>query len=167
MEGFAKLWIDYHTNGKMEYYEEYHRSLEYHIAKRSYYENEQASSLMELTHKKKLTYSVNDFYENGSDASRDHDNDGLNDAFDDDDDNDNILDVDEVDGAFGNYRYDHDNDGIWDMTDLDDDNDGLSDWFESNDGNPLTGQFDHDNDGSDDHLDTDDDDDGILDELEV
>ena len=33
------------------------------------------------------------------------------------------------------------------MTDGDDDNDGLSDWWEQNDGNDLTGQFDHDNDG--------------------
>ena len=65
MEGYPKLWIDYHPNGKMEYYEEYHRNLIYHIAKRSYFENEQASSLMELTHKKKLTYSLNEFYENG------------------------------------------------------------------------------------------------------
>ena len=53
------------------------------------------------------------------------------------------------------------------FTDTDDDNDGLADWFEINDGNPLTGQFDHDNDGSDDHEDADDDGDGILDELEA
>ena len=77
------------------------------------------------------------FYANGSDASRDHDNDGLNDSIDTDDDNDNILDVDEVGGAWSSYRYDHDNDGIWDASDLDDDNDGLSDWFEANDGTML------------------------------
>ena len=78
-----------------------------------------------------------------------------------------ILDVDEINGATGAYRYDHDNDGIWDATDNDDDNDGLLDWFEQNDGNSLTGQFDHDNDGLDDNEDDDDDDDGILDELEA
>ena len=55
----------------------------------------------------------------------------------------------------------------WDMTDTDDDNDGLSDWFEANDGNPLTGQFDHDNDGLDDHEDDDDDNDGIEDIFEL
>lgn len=65
MEGYPKLWIDYHNNGKMEYYEEYHKGLMYHIAKRSYYENGQASSLMEMTHKKKLTYSLTEYYENG------------------------------------------------------------------------------------------------------
>ena len=53
------------------------------------------------------------------------------------------------------------------MTDTDDDNDGLSDWFENNDGNGLTGQFDHDNDGLADYVDDDDDNDGILDSLEA
>ena len=109
----------------------------------------------------------NDAGPNGEDFTRDHDNDGSNDADDTDDDNDDILDVDEVGGATGTYRYDHDNDGIWDSTDTDDDNDGLSDWFETNDGNSLTGQFDHDNDGSDDNEDDDDDNDGIEDILEV
>jgi hypothetical protein len=56
---------------------------------------------------------------------------------------------------------------MWDLSDTDDDNDGLTDWFEANDGNPLTGQFDHDNDGLDDHEDDDDDNDGILDVLEA
>ena len=79
----------------------------------------------------------------------------------------NILDVDELDGANGQWRYDHDNDGLEDVLDTDDDNDGLTDWFESNDGNDETGQFDHDNDGIDDVTDDDDDGDGILDELEV
>ena len=78
----------------------------------------------------------------------------------------NVLDVDEIGGAWSEYRYDHDNDGIWDASDLDDDNDGLSDWFENNDGNDFTGQFDHDNDGVSDYLDDDDDGDGILDEFE-
>jgi len=66
MEGYPKLWIDYHPNGKMAYYEEYHRSLIYHIAKRSYYENGQPSSLMELTNKKKLTYTQTDYYPDGA-----------------------------------------------------------------------------------------------------
>ena len=92
---------------------------------------------------------------------------GDDEYFYDDDDNDNILDVDEIDGAAGSYRYDHDNDGIWDLTDNDDDNDGLMDWFEINDGNDLTGQFDADNDGLDDYEDDDDDNDGILDIFEL
>ncbi|MBJ24429.1 MAG: hypothetical protein CMB64_07155 [Euryarchaeota archaeon] len=91
----------------------------------------------------------------------------MNDGVDPDDDNDNILDVDEIGGAFSNYRYDHDNDAIWDKTDNDDDNDGLDDWWEVNDGNSLTGQFDSDNDGLDNYLDSDDDGDGIEDILEA
>lgn len=66
IEGFPKLWIDYHTNGKMAYYEEYHKSLLYHIAKRSYFEDESPSSLLELESKKKLTYSLNEFYKGGA-----------------------------------------------------------------------------------------------------
>ena len=46
-----------------------------------------------------------DLYENGSSAMRDHDNDGLNDGVDTDDDNDDILDVDELDGSWGSYRW--------------------------------------------------------------
>ena len=53
------------------------------------------------------------------------------------------------------------------MTDTDDDNDGLSDWFENNDGNDMTGQFDHDNDALDDNEDDVDDNDGIIDSLEL
>ena len=54
-----------------------------------------------------------------------------------------------------------------DKTDNDDDNDGLDDWWEINDGNPLTGQFDSDNDGLENYLDDDDDGDGIEDILEA
>ena len=91
---------------------------------------------------------------------------GLNDWRDESDHNRDIPNGCEFDGATGNYRYEYDNEWLEDKTDTDDDNDGLSDWYESNDGNDLTGQFDHDNDGLDDHLDDDDDNDGILDELE-
>ncbi len=65
IEGYPKLWIDYYKNGKMEYYEEYHRGLVYHIAKRSFYENGEPSSLFELTSKKKLTYSLEEYYKDG------------------------------------------------------------------------------------------------------
>jgi len=66
IEGYPKLWIDFHENGKMAYYEEFHKGLTYHIAKRSYYEDESPSSLMELTHKKKLTYTLDEFYQGGA-----------------------------------------------------------------------------------------------------
>ncbi len=65
VEGSPKLWIDYYPNGKMKYYEEYNKRLMYHVAKRFYYEDETPSSLMELTHKRKLNYSFNEYYPGG------------------------------------------------------------------------------------------------------
>ncbi len=65
-EAAALVWTDYYNNGNMEYYEEYHKNLLYHVAKRSYYEDGQAESLFEMTDKKKLNYSQNDFYNNGT-----------------------------------------------------------------------------------------------------
>lgn len=64
-DGAAMVWTDYFVNGNIEYYEEYHKSLMYHIAKRSYFESGQAESLFELVHKKKLNYTQNDFYKSG------------------------------------------------------------------------------------------------------
>ncbi len=64
-DGYAQQWTDYFKNGNIEYYEEYHKSMLYHIAKRSYYKSGQAESLFELVHKKKLNYTQNDFYSSG------------------------------------------------------------------------------------------------------
>lgn len=64
-DGYALVWTDYFLNGNIEYYEEYHKSMLYHIAKRSYYESGQAESLFELVHNKKLNYTQNDFYLTG------------------------------------------------------------------------------------------------------
>ncbi|MCB9187962.1 MAG: hypothetical protein H6599_01645 [Flavobacteriales bacterium] len=64
-EGAALVWTDYFMNGNIEYYEEYNKNLMWHIAKRSYYESGQAQSLFELTDKKKLNYTQNDFYSTG------------------------------------------------------------------------------------------------------
>ena len=66
MQKDAKIWTDYYDNGNIEYYEEYHKSLLYHIAKRSYFKDGSPMSLMEMTHKKKLEYSQNDFHDNGN-----------------------------------------------------------------------------------------------------
>ncbi len=66
MEGYPKLWIDYYPNGKMEFYEEYNKNLQHLIAQRSYYDNGQPSSVLELLNKKKLTYSKTEYYEDGT-----------------------------------------------------------------------------------------------------
>ncbi len=58
--------VDYFDNGNIQYYEEYDKKMLFHVAKRSYYKNGQAESLMELIDKKKLTYSQNEFYETGT-----------------------------------------------------------------------------------------------------
>jgi antitoxin component YwqK of YwqJK toxin-antitoxin module len=65
-EGAAQVWTDFFDNGNIEYYEEYHKSMLYHIAKKSYYKSGQAESLFEMVDKKKLGYTQNDFYENGT-----------------------------------------------------------------------------------------------------
>ncbi len=65
-EGAARVWTDFFANGNIEYYEEYHKSMMYHIAKKSYFESGQAQSLFEMINKKKLDYTQNDFYENGT-----------------------------------------------------------------------------------------------------
>lgn len=65
-EGAPLVWSDYFDNGNIQYYEEYDKKMLFHVAKRSYYKNGQAESLMELIDKKKLTYSQNEFYETGT-----------------------------------------------------------------------------------------------------
>jgi antitoxin component YwqK of YwqJK toxin-antitoxin module len=65
-EGAPMVWSDYYDNGNIEFYEEYDKKMLFHVAKRSYYLNGQAESLMELIDKKKLTYSFNEFYETGT-----------------------------------------------------------------------------------------------------
>ncbi len=65
VEAAPLIWSDYYDNGQLEYYEEYHKSFDYHIAKRSYFRDGQAESLFEMVNKKKLEYSQNDFYANG------------------------------------------------------------------------------------------------------
>jgi len=71
-EGAPKVWSDFHENGKMEYHEEYHKSMLYHKEKTSYYDNGQISSQLLLTHKKKLTYTQNDFYKSGAKKMEGH-----------------------------------------------------------------------------------------------
>lgn len=66
MEGAPLIWTDYYPNGNMEYYEEYHKSFTYHIAKKSFYESGQAESLFILVNKKKLDYTQDDYYNSGA-----------------------------------------------------------------------------------------------------
>ena len=66
VEATPMIWSDYYENGQLEYYEEYHKSFDYHIAKRSYYKDGKPESLFEMVNKKKLEYTQNDFYSAGA-----------------------------------------------------------------------------------------------------
>lgn len=66
VDGASLIWSDFYENGQLEYYEEYHKSFAYHIAKRSYFEDGKPESLFEMTDKKKLHFSQNDFFSNGN-----------------------------------------------------------------------------------------------------
>ncbi len=84
----------------------------------------------------------------------DTDGDGVGDAFDDDDDNDGIADVNELPGN-------SDNDAFPDTQDPDDDNDTVLTLNEDPNQNGIRSDDDNDNDGTVDYLDNDDDGDGV------
>lgn len=65
VEGSPLIWSDFYANGQLEYYEEYHKSFNYHIARRGYFEDGKPETLLEMIDKKKLRFSQNDFYANG------------------------------------------------------------------------------------------------------
>lgn len=89
-------------------------------------------NLKVITHKNDLLDRDNDGVPN---AYEDDDNDGKYNKDDDDDDGDGIKDIDDLDnkddidgdGIINDYDYDDDNDGIEDSNDEDDDNDGIID----------------------------------------
>lgn len=60
------LWQDYYMNGNPEFYEEYDRNIEYHIAQRFYYENGSPKTTLEIENKKKLQYIRKEYFENGT-----------------------------------------------------------------------------------------------------
>ena len=63
-EGYVLKWEDYYPSGKLEYLEEFHKSLDYYIVKKSFFENGQLESLLELNPKKKVFISQ-EYFENG------------------------------------------------------------------------------------------------------
>ena len=66
LEGEPMVWTDFFENGNMEFYEEFHKSMLYHISKKHFYESGQVKSNLELVNKKKLEFSQNDYYSNGN-----------------------------------------------------------------------------------------------------
>ncbi len=66
VNGLPQLWIDYYDDGTMKYYEEHHRSMEYQIAKKFYYDNGNPQDILELDNKKKMLYNKDEFFRNGN-----------------------------------------------------------------------------------------------------
>ena len=63
VDGTPIKWSDYYESGDLEYFEEYHRSFAYHLAKKSYYKNGSPSDIFEIVNKKKLEFSERSYYE--------------------------------------------------------------------------------------------------------
>lgn len=64
IEDQALKWEDYHTNGQLEFVEEYHKSFQHYTLKGNYYESGLPENILELTDKKKLTYTQTYYYPN-------------------------------------------------------------------------------------------------------
>ena len=65
LSGSPIKWTDYYENGNMEYHEEQHKNLLYHIVKKSFYDNGQVETALEMVNKKKLLFNYNEFYKDG------------------------------------------------------------------------------------------------------
>jgi antitoxin component YwqK of YwqJK toxin-antitoxin module len=66
IENEALKWVDYYSNGNVEFEEEYHKSFQYYIKKANYFENGKPENVLELDDKKKLVYTQSYYYDNGN-----------------------------------------------------------------------------------------------------
>ena len=66
LKGSPLVWTDYFSNGNIDFHEEYHKNLLYHISRKYYYESGQAKSILELVNKKKLEYTSVEYSSNGT-----------------------------------------------------------------------------------------------------
>lgn len=64
--GQALEWTDYWPNGNIEYYENYHKSFDYHLEMSSYYESGSLESQFILDNKKKLIFTKTEYYPDGT-----------------------------------------------------------------------------------------------------
>jgi antitoxin component YwqK of YwqJK toxin-antitoxin module len=64
-EGAALKTIEYYPNGKLDFDEEYDKNMEYLLGRKSYYENGNPQSILELKNPKKKQYYQTDYFENG------------------------------------------------------------------------------------------------------
>lgn len=66
VDGSALKYEEYNPDGTLSYYEEYHKSMDYYISNKSYFENGKPESILLLTNPKKLEFSKKEYYENGN-----------------------------------------------------------------------------------------------------
>lgn len=66
INGSALQYEEYYANGSPGYYEESHKSLDYYINTRSYFENGKPESILQLIDPKKMIYNKMEYYENGN-----------------------------------------------------------------------------------------------------
>ncbi|MBI2966728.1 MAG: hypothetical protein HYY40_02810 [Bacteroidetes bacterium] len=64
-EGYPVMWEDFYADGKLEYMEEFHKSLEYYLVKKSFYPGGQQEMIFELLDPKKRIFSSKEFYASG------------------------------------------------------------------------------------------------------
>lgn len=65
-DGAPQLWIDYYSNGQIEYTEESSKKMEYLILRKSFAEDGKPQEIFELLDPKKKLYSKKEYYENGN-----------------------------------------------------------------------------------------------------
>jgi antitoxin component YwqK of YwqJK toxin-antitoxin module len=64
------LWKDYYSNGNIEFWEEYDKSLEYYVTYNFYYINGNPQSTMTLRDKKNKIYDAAEYFSNGNVKSK-------------------------------------------------------------------------------------------------
>lgn len=64
--GIAQKETDFYPNGQVDFFEEYNKNVDYLINRKSYSENGVLISEFKLTDKKKKTYTLREFFDNGT-----------------------------------------------------------------------------------------------------
>jgi len=65
INGEPIVWSDFYEDGSKKFYEQFHKSMTYHIQKKSFYKGGQVQDELVLLSKKKLNYDKNLYHQNG------------------------------------------------------------------------------------------------------
>ncbi|HLP13057.1 MAG TPA: hypothetical protein VK177_14065 [Flavobacteriales bacterium] len=66
VEGSAKEWTDYYTNGVVQFEEKMNKSMDYYEYQKFYYPSGKPSKIFELVDKKKMVFNYTEYYESGT-----------------------------------------------------------------------------------------------------